>query len=323
MDPMQQVLASARIRSPLIADLRLGDDVSLGIPHLPGIPFHYVAEGSCRLSFQARSVGLEAGDFAMLPRWPSYRLETGRALEHVEILDFRERQGLPPDYLQASLVRPLLTVVGSASPAARVLSGIAAFAGQEGGPLTRDLPELMLLRGAEAQLEPWLVAAIEFISAEGYEPEPGFGAVAERLIELIFVAMLRRWFLRSAHEAGWMRGLGDPIVSRALGALHTEPGRHWTLRDLAAASGQSRSGFAEHFRRVVGETPFAYLARWRMHLAATLVRQGRRSTDDISASLGYRSSRAFSRAFLLAHGETPAQHRRRGRAERIDGKTAF
>ena len=289
-----------------------------GIPHLDGIPFHYVVEGHCRLVFQARRIELSAGDFVMLPRSPDYRLETGTGQQRAEVLDFMERQGVPPDYLQTGLERPLFEMVGGASSAARLLSGIVALASPETEPLTRDLPEVTLLRNAKAQVEPWLVVAIDFITAEGSTPEPGFDAVAGRLIELIFVAALRRWLLQSDHEKGWMRGLTDPSISRALNALHAELGRPWTLRDLAAASGRSRSGFAEHFRAVMEETPFSYLARWRMHLASTLVEQGQRSIADIGASLGYQSSHAFARAFLARFGETPTQYRRRSRATRAD-----
>ena len=318
MDLLTHVLESTRARSPLIADVRLGDDVSLGLPHLDGIPFHYVVDGHCRLVVQARHIELNAGDFVMLPRWPDYRMETGTGRQRAEVQDFMDRQGVPPDYMRIGLERPLFEVVGGASSAVRLLSAIVALAGPETEPLTRDLPEVTLLRNAKTQLKPWLVAATDFITAEGSAPEPGFGAVAGRLIELIFVTALRRWLLQSDYKKGWMRGLTDPSISRALDALHAEPARSWTLRDLAAAAGRSRSGFAEHFHAVMEETPFAYLARWRMHLASTLINQDRRSIADVGASLGYRSSHAFARAFLARFGETPTQYRRRSQAKRAD-----
>ena len=315
MDPLTHILRSTRFRSPLIADLRLGIDVSLGLPHQPGIPFHYVVEGSCRLECQRQSVQLEAGDFVMLPRWPDYRLGTGRGIERIEIMDFAEQEGLAADYLQTGIDRALLTVIGGATAIARLLSGIVTLAGQENGPLMRNLPEITLVRNAKAQNEAWMAAAIDLVSVEGSAPAPGFGAVAERIIELIFVMTLRRSLLESAHEKGWILGLADPTISRALDAIHAEPARHWTLRDIAAACGRSRSGFAEHFRATMEETPFAYLARLRMHLASGMVEEGRRSIADVGASLGYRSSHAFARAFAETFGETPAQYRRHGRGK--------
>ncbi|WP_428391540.1 AraC family transcriptional regulator [Lichenicoccus sp.] len=313
MDPLTHILRSTRFRSPLIADLRLGIDVSLGFAHQPGIPFHYVVEGSCRLACQRQSVRLEAGDFVLLPRWPDYRVETGRGSQHIEIMDFAEQEGLAADYLKTGVDRALLTTVGGATAMVRLLSGIVTLAGQEHGPLMRNLPEITLVQNANAQNEAWLAAAIDLVSSEGSTPAPGFAAVAERIIELIFVMTLRRSLLGSAHEKGWVRGLADPTISRALDAIHAEPARHWTLRDIAAASGRSRSGFAEHFRATMEETPFAYLARLRMHLASGMVEEGRRSIADVGASLGYRSSHAFARAFTETFGETPTQFRRHGR----------
>ena len=309
MDLLTHILSSARTRCPLIADLRLADDVSLGFPHLSGVPFHYVVEGSCHLALQTRRVDLETGDFVMLPFWPGYRVETGTGQEQAEIVDLGERQGVLVDRLNAGLERPLSAHIGSTRQAVRLLSGIIALNGPGAEALRRDLPEVTLIRHSSGEIEPWLTAALDFISAEARAPEPGFGAVAERLIELVFVATLRRFLLQSAREKGRLQNITDLAVARALDALHAEPGRHWTLRDMAAASGQSRSGFAEHFRTVMEETPFSYLARLRMQQAAIMVQQGNRSTADIATRLGYRNAYSFSRMFRDVFGETPTQYR--------------
>ena len=160
MDLLSHVLKTARARSPFIGDIRLGKDVSLGIPRVAGIPFHYLVRGNCRLTFEAQSVDLAAGDFVMLPRRPAYRLESGSGKNRVEILDFEERENLPHDYMRVGVDRPLVAEVGGPSLAVRLLSGRVTPVG----------PEVTLLRDAKAQLEPWLVAAIEFVSAEGSVP---------------------------------------------------------------------------------------------------------------------------------------------------------
>lgn len=318
MDLLTHILGAARARSPLIADLHIGSDVSLGLPHLPAIPFHYVLEGDCRIRLGQQSTSLQAGDFVLLPRWPDYRLETGTGLQRVEITDIAQSQNVPADYLRNGVGRPLRSLIGEGSRAARVLSGIVLPRGNNGGPLLRDLPDITLVRNTRTRLEPWLIAAVDFMSIEDSTPSPGFGAVAERLVELIFVASLRDWMLQPERYSMGERRLSDPSISRALDALHADPARHWSLRDLAAASGRSRSGFAERFHIVMGETPFAYLARWRMLLASDLVTEGRLSTADVGVSLGYRSLHGFARAFSDAFGETPSQHRRRGRRPPAD-----
>ena len=313
MDTLSQILQATRARSPLIADLRIGADVSVGVPALGGLPFHYVVTGACRLDTGREHLELTAGDFVMLARLPHYRLETGSGARSVDVMDYAERDNFSVADLRTGVDHLLMRSFGEGPQEARVLSAIVMPGGREAAPLMRDLPPVTLLRHAESLLEPWLVAAIAFMSADVREPEPGRGAIAERLIELIFVAVLRKWLLDGDHERGWMRGLTDPTVSRVLNAMHADPGRRWTLRDLARVSGRSRSGLAEHFREVMDETPFAYLTRWRMHLAAAAVAREGRSIADIGADLGYQGSQSFARAFFTSTGETPAQYRRRRR----------
>ena len=165
-------------------------------------------------------------------------------------------------------------------------------------PLSRDLPRVTLLRDVKLAFEPWLIAAIDFISTDASKAEPGFGAIAERLVDLIFITAVRKSLLAGKHEPGWMRGLTDPTISRSR-ALCMKTGRRWTLRELAVLSGRSRSGLARHFKQVMGETPFAYLTRWRMHMSAGAIAGGE-STAETSFRLGI-TERKPSRERLLPH----------------------
>ena len=315
MDTLSQILQAARVRSPLIADLRLGTDVSVGLPALGGLPFHYIVKGSCRLDTGSQCIDLVAGDFVMLARLPYYRLETGQGGQRFEVMEFAERDNFSLDELHTGRNQLLMREIGNAPIAVRVFSAILMPGDRGGSPLIRHLPTVTLLRDIKSLLEPWLVAAIEFMSAQVRDIEPGQSVVAERLIEVIFLAVLRKWLLDHGHERGWMRGLRDPAVARVLGAIHAEPGRRWTLHDLATVAGRSRSGLAKHFREIMDETPFGYLTRWRMYLAAAEVARGSRSIAEIGASVGYAGSLAFSRVFVATFGETPAQYRRRSRKE--------
>ena len=320
MDTLSQILQAVHTRSPLIADVRMGADVSVGLPALGGLPFHYVVKGACRLHAGSQIMELAAGDFVMLARLPYYRLETGSGAHRIEILDFAERDNFLAGELRTGRNQLLMRDFGQAPAQTRIISAILMPGDRDGGPLARDLPVVTLLRGMTSLLEPWLIAAIDFMSAEVHASEPGLSAVAERLIEVIFIAVLRKWLLDGGHQQGWIRGLTDPAIARVLNAMHDDPGRRWTLRDLALASGRSRSGIARHFREVMGEPPFVYLTRWRMDLAATELARRRRSIADIGISLGYQGPQAFTRAFMAAFGETPAQYRRRCRAEATGSK---
>ncbi len=155
MDLLTHILSSARARCPLIADLRLADDVSLGIPHFPGVSFHYVVEGGCFLTFQTRRIDLEKGDFVMLPSWPDYRVETGTGMEQAEIMELADRQGVRVDRLGFGLERPLSSHVGASIQAVRLLSGIITLDGPGAEALRRDLPEVTLIHHTSDEVEPW------------------------------------------------------------------------------------------------------------------------------------------------------------------------
>lgn len=80
-------------------------------------------------------------------------------------------------------------------------------------------------------------------------------------------------------ERGWLAGLRDPIVGRALSLLHTRMHQPWTADDLAREIGLSRSAFADRFTSIMGEPPIRYLARQRMCIAA---RRGRTSHEPVT-----------------------------------------
>jgi AraC-like DNA-binding protein len=128
----------------------------------------------------------------------------------------------------------------------------------------------------------------------------------------MFVEVVRRHLQTvPASEPSWLAGLNDPLVARVLALLHGEPARRWTLEELAARSGSSRSVLAERFAHFVGEPPMQYLTRWRLHLAARLLDQPPAKVAAVAAAVGYESEAAFSRAFKRSTGIAPARWRTR------------
>ena len=113
-----------------------------------------------------------------------------------------------------------------------------------------------------------------------------------------------------AERRGWLTGLGDPQIGRALAALHARPSEAWTAETLASEVGMSRSVFAERFTSLIGQPPMHYLALWRMQVAAQHLREGRCSIAQIAFEVGYDSEAAFSRAFKREFGASPGIWRR-------------
>jgi len=153
--------------------------------------------------------------------------------------------------------------------------------------------------------------ALELVCADLQNPEPGFAGIAVRAIELVFLQTLRTWLLHERQEPGWGRGMADPCIRRALDAIHAAaPCHEWTLRQMALAAGQSRSKFARTFLAAMGETPFSYLRRWRMYLAAIRLKSTTDRITTISTDLGYANIYPFVRAFTAHTGTTPTAYRR-------------
>ena len=175
------------------------------------------------------------------------------------------------------------------------------------------LPPLIHIRGAsdEAQTMRWL---LDRLTREWQAGRPGSATATAQLAQLIFVEALRAHLEASGAAAhGWLNGLGDERIAPALGLLHADPAKAWTLAELAKAVGMSRTSFALRFKQVVGVAPLAYLTQWRMHLAERDLTQSDQPVSGIAFRLGYTSESAFSNAFKRLKGVAPRRYRSAGR----------
>jgi AraC-like DNA-binding protein len=182
-------------------------------------------------------------------------------------------------------------------------------------PLLAALPPLLHVRQAFRAPDDPLGRLIDLTMAEAREARAGGDAVRLRLSELMFVEVVRRHLAAAPDgQTGWLAGLRDPLVGRALALLHERPAARWTLEELAGEAGASRSVLADRFAHLVGQPPMQYLARWRMQVAARLLADGTAKVSAVALAVGYDSEAAFSRAFKRAAGVAPAAWRARGTA---------
>jgi AraC-like DNA-binding protein len=157
----------------------------------------------------------------------------------------------------------------------------------------------------------WLGTTLKFTINEATAARPGNAAMLGRLTELMFVEILREYMHRlPANQGGWLAGLNDPCVGKALRLLHANPVRDWTVEELAREVAASRSVLAQRFTELIGEAPMRYLANWRMQLAKQMLREGARNMQDVATRVGYESEAAFNRAFKRATGSPPAAWRK-------------
>ena len=177
------------------------------------------------------------------------------------------------------------------------------------------LPPLMHVQGGRSPTAGWLDVTLRMMVDELDSGRPGGEVLVARLADLLLVHVLRSWIEESSKRTGWLTALGDPRLGRALGCIHAEPGRAWSVDALAREAGMSRSAFFTVFSDRVGETPAAYLLRWRMALARERLRRGSDGLAQVAEAVGYGSEAAFSRAFKRHVGESPSKWRRRAQAE--------
>ncbi len=177
--------------------------------------------------------------------------------------------------------------------------------------LMRSLPDVLLVQG-DAAASGWSVRdTLRLMAEELAHPQPGGAAVATRLADILVMQAIRGWLAAGSDGgAGWLRGLGDERIGRALEAVHAEPGAEWSTDRLARVAAMSRSSFTARFAELVGEAPVAYLTRWRMSVAQSRLAEEGISVARLAGELGYRSEAAFSRAFTRTVGRTPGAVRR-------------
>jgi transcriptional regulator GlxA family with amidase domain len=157
----------------------------------------------------------------------------------------------------------------------------------------------------------WMKSSLEFAADEIAARRAGSETVLAKLSELLFVESLRRYVEGLPEEqTGWLAGLKDPFVSRALSLLHGRMAQEWTVDDLGREVGLSRSALADRFTRLIGEPPIRYLARWRIQVAAHQLRNSDTPLARIAEQVGYESEAAFNRAFKRNFGVPPATWRR-------------
>ena len=108
-----------------------------------------------------------------------------------------------------------------------------------------------------------------------------------------------------------MLALKDERISNSLKVMHEAPQKEWTLHQLAAAAGMSRSLYAREFKRLAGDTPLGYLTNWRILKAKEFLLDTKKNVIEVAGDVGYQSEAAFNRIFKSRVGETPAGYRRR------------
>lgn len=266
------------------------------------IATHFVAAGTMLLRVEGGdAIEVRAGEYVLLPHNDAHIF--GSDLD-VPLLSAR-------DVIQAPRAGSISRINhGGGGPGTQLLCGYLASEAPF-SPLLAALPPVLKLDVRATPSGAWIESSFRFAASEIAAGRLGSTTVIAKLSELLFVEAVSQ-FVASlpAERRGWLAGLRDPHVGRALAALHARPTEPWTAEALALEVGMSRSVFAERFTSLVGQPPMQYLTLWRMHVAAQLLREGRGSVAQVGFAVGYESEAAFSRAFKRQLGTSPGAWRK-------------
>ena len=275
-----------------------------GVEHV--IEYHLVTAGSCWGGLLGEpAIRLEAGDVIVFPQGDAHVISSAPGMRAELDLSAHERASRSP-------LPIAISIEGGGSDRTQIICGFLGCDARPFNPLLATLPRVLHLRGS-GESGSVLRHLVELAVAESGAPKAGSDCILSRLSELLFIEVVRRYVAAlPAENTGWLAGLRDEQIGRALQKLHQRPAHAWNLEELAKDVGMSRSMLAERFTHFVGVPPIQYLAQWRIQLAAGLLRTNNSGLAEIAERVGYGSEAALSRAFKRWVGVAPALYRRAG-----------
>ena len=287
-DLLSELLRSVRLSGERIVAYTPEPGFSLGFADRGSL--HIVEEGEVTLWIEGHPnvEQVRGGDFVLLPRGDAHSVSDS----------------------------------GGAGRPARWLCGTFTIGDPQASHLLGSLPPVIILRGSDGSdgsdgsggpdLEALegLEVARRMIVLEMQSPSQGSAVMVSRILDLIFIQIMRTWAAGADAEPNWLAGAFDPQIGLALSAIHRDPGHEWTVDELARVCTLSRSSFAARFVDRVGKPPVAYLAHVRLDAATGLLRDTFLSVAQVAERVGYASEAAFSRAFRTRYGTPPARWRR-------------
>jgi AraC-like DNA-binding protein len=274
--------------------------------------YHVVTRGNCWGAIVGEApVRLETGDIILFPHGDPHVISSAPGM--------RARTEVP-SYFQNKVEQLPFTLhldgVEGPRPAcaddryeATLVCGFLGCDIRPFNPLIATLPRLLHLKPTEKQS--WTEEFMRQAVAESRNKRPGGEAMLERMSEMMFVDAVRRYIeTLPEHSHGWLAGLRDRFVGRALALMHEAPAAQWTVEELGRRVGLSRSALHERFVEMLGQPPMQYLTNWRVQAGAALLRDTKTTVASVAQSVGYDSEAAFARAFKRLVGKPPAAWRR-------------
>jgi AraC-like DNA-binding protein len=302
-DLLTDVMEQVRLEAPVFFTSDLAAPYGISVVREGRAPFYAVRAGQCNIKVGDRAERkVQAGDFVLLPGGAPHVVRSG---PDARVVSFDEWMATHPMDRCGYIRHP------GKGPVTRVTGGFFSTQALNVNPLFAALPPLIHLRGSDPQVQRWLRPTLDFVDAEITGNEQGARTVLRRMADVLFIQAVRAYIGRQdSRTRGWLRGLTDRRIARALAAIHEHFAEPWTLDSLAREAGMSRTALAVTFKELVGESPMAYLQRWRVLRAANALRTDGLSLTRAAEAVGYQSDVVFAKAFKRVTGESPGRYRR-------------
>ncbi len=272
------------------------------------VSYHLITEGRCcaQLAGNPRSaIYLNAGELLVVPQGEAHVLGSDLEISPASAAPLLASQ------LETAPGQVMRLAYGGGGTRTRLICGFLACDDTLNNPLLSALPQIFKVDMRNDPHSAWLESSLKFAAAEAGEWRAGSAIVLARLSELLFVEAVRRCIdTLPADRKGWLAGVRDRFIGRALSMLHAQPAHSWTVDELARKVGLSRSALAQRFTDLLGQPPMQYLARWRLQIAAQELMSGNESLAAVAEHVGYESEAAFNRAFKREFGTPPAYWRK-------------
>jgi AraC-like DNA-binding protein len=302
-DPVSRVLRAAEVRSTVYCRSHMSAPWGLGVePH--GNPaFHVVTSGRGWLEVEGRpgQLALAGGDLVILPGGARHWMRDDPSTTAVELDDLLA--SAPPDQERQ-------LSYGGGGAETTLLCGGFMLQNREAHPILGTLPHVMHVPRNDGRARPWLAATLELLGSESESRAPGSEEIVRRLADVLLAQTLRAALLELQSSDGTpILAIDDRQVAAAVGLIHGDPERVWSVGELADEVALSRSAFAAHFRAAVGESPLRYLTRTRLAHAAQLLQNTDASVAQVAARVGYGNEFSFGKAFKRMFGVAPGASR--------------
>jgi AraC-like DNA-binding protein len=316
MDALSHVLSTVRMTAAIFYDAeftapwgfrappaqQVAPVLAPDVEHL--VIYHLLTEGRAvaRLERGGADLPLAAGDIVIIPHGDPYTVSNGSPAS------LRDGAASLEKFLAGDLST---THYGGGGEPTRFVCGYFGCERHACRLFLAGLPPLVKVSIRGDVGGEWLENSIRYLVSQAASKRPGGVVLLSKMAEALFIETLRRYMDRlPPGQTGWLAGTRDPVVGGSLALLHRKPCHPWTLDKLAHEIGASRSVVAERFAHFLGESPMAYLARWRMQLAARQLRTSQKTILQLALDVGYESEASFNRAFKREFGLPPARYRR-------------